>query len=413
MENSVDIKTLIQNSTIEVCDKNKLIKKLQDYFNEEEQQWYVANLYMYMNYHPTNDFPINLENVFKMIGFASKGNAMKTIKSNFTLDEDYKLLIIPREKKQNAGRSEHEIMLNVDTFKNLCMISKTDKGKEIRKYYVKLENIYNELIKEEIDERKEKDLETQKLLEEKDQQLQEKELELIKYKEKVYEEIEKTGHIYVIKTDGGTKVGKTKDAVKKRIKGLQTGNMNDIQVLLDFKTSNADLLEKTVHYILERYRCNSNREFFDCDVEFIKTIVEICGKVVDTLKSCYHQISKEQILNKLKSVNLEIDVNNKDNLPDMLALTRQSSDMAALTQQSDLYNWLNNNIEQNKNCILRLKKICELYTNTNNVHTRLSNKVRLEIESWIKANYKDINHQYKDSFLNGERYRGWVGLKLK
>ena len=97
----------------------------------------------------------------------------------------------------------------------------------------------------------------------------------------------------------------------------------------------------------------------------------------------------------------------------MLALTRQSSDMAALTQQSDLYNWLNNNIEQNKNCILRLKKICELYTNTNNVHARLSNKVRLEIESWIKANYKDINHQYKDSFLNGERYRGWVGLKLK
>jgi hypothetical protein len=40
---------------------------------------------------------------------------MKTIKSNFTLDEDYKLLIIPREKKQNAGRSEHEIMLNVVT----------------------------------------------------------------------------------------------------------------------------------------------------------------------------------------------------------------------------------------------------------------------------------------------------------
>jgi len=86
--------------------------------------------------------------------------------------------------------------------------------------------------------------ENNKLLEEKELQLQEKELELIKYKEKVYEEIEKTGHIYVIKTDGGTKVGKTKDAVKKRIKGLQTGNMNDIQVLLDFKTSNAELPEK-------------------------------------------------------------------------------------------------------------------------------------------------------------------------
>jgi hypothetical protein len=115
-----------------------MITLLNEEFTESQQQWYITNLYVYMNYHPTNDYPINLENVFHMIGFANKGNAMKIIKSNFTLDEDYKLLIIPREKKQNACRNEHEIMLNVDTFKNLCMLAKTAKGKEIRKYYVKL-----------------------------------------------------------------------------------------------------------------------------------------------------------------------------------------------------------------------------------------------------------------------------------
>jgi prophage antirepressor-like protein len=103
---------------------------------------------------------------------------------------------------------------------------------------------------------KQKELEYQK-------QIQAKEQELLKYKEKTYEEIEKTGHIYVIKTDGGTKVGKTKDVLSKRTKGLQTGNVNDIEVILDFQTSNADLLEKCIHYILDRYRCNSNREFFD------------------------------------------------------------------------------------------------------------------------------------------------------
>jgi hypothetical protein len=30
-----------------------------------------------------------MENVYKMIGFANKGNAMKTIKSNFVVNEDY------------------------------------------------------------------------------------------------------------------------------------------------------------------------------------------------------------------------------------------------------------------------------------------------------------------------------------
>jgi hypothetical protein len=75
--------------------KTNMIKILNEEFTEQEQQWYIANLYIYLNYHPTNDYPINLENVFHMIGFANKGNAMKTIKSNFTKDEDYKILLFP------------------------------------------------------------------------------------------------------------------------------------------------------------------------------------------------------------------------------------------------------------------------------------------------------------------------------
>ena len=27
---------------------------------------------MYLNYHPTEEFPINLENVYKLLGFANK-----------------------------------------------------------------------------------------------------------------------------------------------------------------------------------------------------------------------------------------------------------------------------------------------------------------------------------------------------
>jgi hypothetical protein len=48
-----------------------------------------------------------------MIGFANKGNAKRTLENNFTKNEDYKLILLPREKKQNAGRCEEEIMLNI------------------------------------------------------------------------------------------------------------------------------------------------------------------------------------------------------------------------------------------------------------------------------------------------------------
>jgi prophage antirepressor-like protein len=150
-------------------------------------------------------------------------------------------------------------------------------------------------------------------LKEHQQLLQAKEQELLKYKEKTYEEIEKTGHLYVIKTDGGTKVGKTKDCVSKRIKGLQTGNVNNIEIILDFPTSNSDLLEKCVHYILDRYRCNSNREFFDCDVNYIKTIVNVCGTVIDTLKSSYQHISQEELVSKLKDHDIDLELQLKSN----------------------------------------------------------------------------------------------------
>jgi len=133
-----------------------------------------------MNYHPTNDYPINLENVFKMIGFANKGNGKRTLENNFTKDEDYKKLLFHREKNINdneggnsktllfprekqkhtvetrGGHNKEDVMLNIDTFKNLCMLAKTEKGKQIRKYYVKLENVYNEIIMEEIEQNKRK-----------------------------------------------------------------------------------------------------------------------------------------------------------------------------------------------------------------------------------------------------------------
>ena len=101
--------------------------------------------------------------------------------------------------------------------------------------------------------------------------------------------------------DGGIKVGKTKDIVQKRVKGLQTGNVEDIQVLLDYRTSNPDVLERMVHYVLDRYRCNSNREFFDCNVDYIKMVINVAGKTLDTLKSTYQHISEDQLLEKLGS----------------------------------------------------------------------------------------------------------------
>jgi hypothetical protein len=73
-------------------------------------------------------------------------------------------------------------MLNTDTFKSLCIIAKTDRGKQIRKYYVKLENIYNKIIKQEIEDKQSQLEEKQSQLEETESQLATTQRELTKEK---------------------------------------------------------------------------------------------------------------------------------------------------------------------------------------------------------------------------------------
>ena len=82
-------------------------------------------------------------------------------------------------------------------------------------------------------------------------------------------------------------------------------------------------------------------------------------------------------------------------------------------ENNEFYNWMDENVEPNINGILKLKDVAQLYTDKTKISSKISNKIKLEIEKWIKEKHKDINHQYKDSHFNGERYRGWAGLNIK
>ena len=335
---AINFKELVKNSntTLSLNVQTKMLKMINEVFTESEQQWYIANLYIYMNYHPTNDFPINLANVFKMIGFANKGNAMKTIKSNFIKDEDYKVVIFRTEKNQKAGRSEHEtllfhaekqkktdetrgghnkedIMLNVDTFKNLCMLAKTDKGKEIRKYYVKLENIYNKIIKEEIEDNKKELENTQKLLEEKETLLEKQGQKLTKLTRVISHKIGESIYIFECKYLEETiyKIGRTKNA-NKRESALITGNFNG-KVVFHYPCLNSVLLEKLVHQLLDEFRLDVNREWFDCSLEKIKETLyyskfvseDILGKDYSNL----HDKFKESLNEQTEQTNIPTSVN--------------------------------------------------------------------------------------------------------
>ena len=411
VNSEIDITTLTKYSS--EC-QNKLLEKMNNMFTETQQKLFIESFYKYLNYNSKTDFVINLDDVWKWCGFTRKDNCKRLLERHFTKDIDYKLIFLRSEEKSERGRPVEDILLNIESFKLLCMLAGTDKSKEIRQYYLKLEEILQETVNEDLNELKnkllekeQKELELQSQLEKNKEQLEQKELELKSYKEKKYEEIEKHSHVYVIKTDGGYKIGKTKD-LNSRVKGLQTGNVTDIKVMLDFKTSNSDLLERLVHYTLDRYRCNSNREFFDCNIDHITNVVNIMGNTIDTLKSSYQSISKTELFNKLND-KLETNFRNYDNYVNV---------EYPPTYDKDFETWLDEHIELKTNKILRLRDICEQYLsrNTNQIASKISSVYKFKVEKYLQKKYPLMNsvyHKYKDSTFNNIKYKGWLGFNLK
>jgi phage anti-repressor protein len=136
---------------------NKLLAKIKDNFSETQQQLFISSFYCYLNYHPTNDFVIDLDDVWKWLGFAQKYNAKRTIDKHFCVDKDYKILVLQlsdQNKGKHGGHNKDTILLNIHTFKLLCIKAGTTKANEIHEYFVKLEELLHETIHEECQELK-------------------------------------------------------------------------------------------------------------------------------------------------------------------------------------------------------------------------------------------------------------------
>lgn len=84
-----------------------------------------------------------------------KGLEIKTrfslwVKQNFKVFEegqDFTSVVTTTEVQNNGGTQRRELqdyLLTIDMAKELCMMSKTEKGKEVRKYFIQVERKWND-----------------------------------------------------------------------------------------------------------------------------------------------------------------------------------------------------------------------------------------------------------------------------
>ena len=94
MNTSLNIVELIENNPITKLSSTyngKLLTKIQDNFTKFEQQLFVTSFYCYLNCDEKNDFVVDLDNVWKWLGFTRKDNAKRLLEKFFTKDIDYKV----------------------------------------------------------------------------------------------------------------------------------------------------------------------------------------------------------------------------------------------------------------------------------------------------------------------------------
>jgi phage anti-repressor protein len=339
---SVDIVNLIESNPITKLNGNyqsKLITKVQNNFNNSEQQMFIASFYCYLKHDYKNDFVIDLDNVWQWLGFSQKVRAKELVEKNFNINKDYKLLFsLPGDQKNFAfvttkakeetrgGHNKEIFMLNIETFKKFCLKAGTKKADEIHDYFIKLEQILQEILQEESNELK------QQLLQVEDQKAKEYELKLehqkILEREKIllkeYATIGSIVYIIKVKTFENKqyiiKLGESRRGIKERYN--EHKSKYEECLLLDcFAVNKSKDFESFLHNH-ETIRCNRVADLKGHETELelfligknlsYKTILDIINNNIKYFNT--NDTSKIELENEQLRLMLEMKNTSNDNL---------------------------------------------------------------------------------------------------
>jgi len=422
MEKNLDIIQLIEKNPITKLSKNyqsKFIEKIQKNFTDTQQRLLVASFYCYLNYNKT-DFVVDLDDIWKDIGFGRKEECKRVLTKNFTIDLDYKIItnelydtnVAPQVSGaslvplKHGGQNKEKIIMTIETFKMLCLISKTDKGKEIRIYFIKLEETFQEIINEESNELKlQLTVNKQLLLENQIQNVKEKHETLIF-------SYHKKSIVYIFKVIVNGKVYYKfgfSDNIKKRMNEHRRLMKCELHLVFCIESKGNVELENKLKQHFKNFS-NEHYKRITLDIndyeytEIIETIgdisnvssllVEFNKNIGDNMEMKREILTDEKDILKLENENINLKIQyNK--------VHRQSSYIKELEEKLEK---ANEKIKDLTDELNRFKPVINEQVNTNEHY---SNEIyekfiteKCEIGDNFKCSAKNLLESFKDSLQN-------------
>jgi hypothetical protein len=353
---SVDIVNLIESNPITKFSGDyqcKLVEKVKNNFTNYEQQLFLSSFYCYLKYDSQKDFVIDLDNVWKWLGFQQKYHAKYLLEKQFNLNHDYKIIApVPSgaKKSNRGGHNKEIIMINVDTFKRFCLKAGTKKADEVHEYFIKLENIMFEITKEESEELKKQLTQIEDI---KNKEIEEK---LIKQKEQILlSEYAQSGSlVYIIKVktvNNGEyiiKIGHSTKGIQSRYN--EHKNKYDECLLLNcFSVDKSKDFESFIH---NEIKLNKVTNLLDHEKETELFLIgknltyQILLKIIDdNIHNYNYKVSELLLENQLLKSKLETNQNNinNDELTSLKQMVKQLLNKISSLEQSnqDILNKLN------------------------------------------------------------------------
>lgn len=92
-------------------------------------------------YKSAEKFPVSFDDAWVWMGYSRKDNAKRNFeKAGFVQGIDFEVFLIPAENS-SGGRPVEQIKLSVECFKQWGMMAGTEKGRQIRLYFIECERI--------------------------------------------------------------------------------------------------------------------------------------------------------------------------------------------------------------------------------------------------------------------------------
>lgn len=293
----LDIVQLIENNPLEKLSNHyqtQLLDKIKETFSDSDQQLFIASFYCYLKYNCKTDFIIEMDDVWKWLGFSRRDPCKRLIEKHFTKNTDYKILLHQIVEQVHGGHNKEKIIMNVETFKSLCLLANTERSKSVRKYYYKLEQLLHGLLEEQANE-------LQNQLEEKNKQLQEQEkrIKLLENKPETEGFCTKSGYIYLINdtsSTGSYKIGLC-DNPDKRLTTLNIGSsQKTLEFVGVFKCNNMKYAEKIIHVILDPFKIKKRNEWFylsnNIELNYAVHIIKKSIEITDNYNFIDHESFK-------------------------------------------------------------------------------------------------------------------------